>query len=155
MKEFLFGRINGKLNKDAKVKNAESLAAVTHTHTHTHCLLVNNFCVFFDAAKLKLNRVFKKGSIAPLSFWHGGAGLSFSVFASKINDVVWCKGAARFSDSDSLDAVVGGGVCGIVASSDVSGLKSREGPFVGFRNVFVSKGTVLFDSIKIYERMCF
>ena len=35
MNENLFGRINEKLNKGIKVKNAGTLAAVTHTHTHT------------------------------------------------------------------------------------------------------------------------
>jgi len=64
MNENLFGRINEKLNKGTKAKIVKSLAAVTHTHTH--CLLVNNFCVFFNTAKLKLNRVFEKGSIASL-----------------------------------------------------------------------------------------
>ena len=103
MKEFLFGRINEKLKENRMMKNAKSLAAVTHTHTH--CLLVNSFCVFFNTAKLKFNRVFNKGSIAPLSFWHGGAGLSFVA-------LFWKKG-----------------VC-----FAASGGKTRHGPFISFMN---------------------
>ena len=88
MFENLFGRINEKLNKSIKLKNAGTLAAVTHTHTHTHCLLVNNFCAFFNAVKLKLNRVFK-GSTTRLPIWQGGAGLSFvALFESVMGMVV-------------------------------------------------------------------
>ena len=93
-----------------------------------------------------MNRVFKKGSIASLSFWHGGAGLSFVAF-----DLDLCR---AFNDVyDCEFGVVAGG-----AESDaLSNGKTRYGPFVGFKNVFkfgVSKGTVLFDTVKIYEGSC-
>ena len=65
-----------------------------------------------------MNRVFK-GSIAPLPFWQGDAGLSF---------------VALFES-----------VCGVAAS----GLKVRYGPFVS-----LSMGTVLFDTVEIYEGGC-
>ena len=93
-----------------------------------------------------MNRVFYKGSIAPLLFWHGGARLSFVAFnlhlCGACNDV--CDGelsvAASGAESDAL-----------------SNGKTLYGPFVSFKNVFkfgVSKGTVLFDTVKIYEGSC-
>ena len=83
-----------------------------------------------------MNRVFYKGSIAPLSFWHGGARLSFVAFnlhlCGACNDV--CDGelsvAASGAESDAL-----------------SNGKTRYGPFV-------SMGTVVFDTVKIYEGSC-
>jgi len=38
MMEFLFDRMNDKLNENKIMKNVKSLGAVTHTHTHTHTL---------------------------------------------------------------------------------------------------------------------
>ena len=95
-----------------------------------------------------MNRVFYKGSIASLSFWHGGAGLSFVAFNLDL-----CR---AFNDvCDGEFGVAAGGA----ASDALSNGKTRYGPFVGFRKVLesfksVSMGTVLFDTVKIYERMC-
>ena len=86
-----------------------------------------------------MNRFFR-GSTAPLPFWQGGTGLSFVALFWK-------------ADGDDGNSICSGD-CGAVASAFVSGLKSREGPFV-------SMGTVLFDTDKInesyknYEGMCF
>ena len=104
-----------------------------------------------------MNRFFR-GSTALLPFWQSGVGLSFVA-------LFWKDGA------DGCNSVGCGfcGVRGVVASTLVSGLKSREGPFVDFRKVFefgdgifkdcrifesfksVSMGTILFDTVKIYE----
>ena len=89
-----------------------------------------------------------------MSFWQSCAGLSFVVpiwndFGNDCNSV--CCGVCD--------------VRGGVASMVVNGLKSREGPFVGFRKVFefgngIFKDCRIFENFKSYgsykicERMC-
>ena len=69
-----------------------------------------------------MNRVFR-GSTAPLSFWQGGAGLSFVVFNLHLYGV--------FNDvCDGEFGVAAGG-----AESDASSNgKTRYGPFIRFMN---------------------
>ena len=66
-----------------------------------------------------MNRVFYKGSIASLSFWHGGAGLSFVTFNLHL--------CGAFND-------VCDGEFGVAASGALSNGKTRYGPLVRFMN---------------------
>ena len=86
-----------------------------------------------------------------VSFWHCGTGLSFVALFWKNGD----------NGGDSICS----GDCGAVASAFVSGLKSREGPFVRFSKVFefgngIFKSCRIFENFKsyrnyrIYERSC-
>ena len=81
-----------------------------------------------------MNRAFKKGSFAPLSFWHSGAGLSFVAFnldlCRAFNDV--CDGEFGVAASD--------------AECDTSSNgKTRYGPLVRFMSDGVYRN---------YERSC-
>jgi len=82
-------------------------------------------------------------------FWHGGTGLSFVAFNLHL--------CGNFDDVCNGVGCVGCENCDVCVTA--SDRKTRYGPFVGFRNVFesfksVSNGTVLIDTVKIYEGSC-